>query len=239
MIELLLADQNFPFAVSLGVMVVIALLEGVGALFGLAFSQLIDQLLPDFDAPELAGTLEGAGDLDMQTVGPTADLDNAPTPGPFVQFLGWLTFGRVPALILLIVFLTAFGLAGILLQQIVHGIGNFYLPSWIAVVPAFAVALPTLRAIGLGLAKVMPEDHTEAVSQETFVGRIATIVRGRATTGAPAEAKLTDSFGMTHYVLIEPDLADTFAAGDEVLVVSRAGSVYRAIRNTSPSLSKQ
>ena len=159
--------------------------------------------------------------------------------GVFTQFLGWLTFGRVPALILLIVFLTAFGLAGILLQQIVSAIGNFYLPSWIAVVPAFAVSLPIVRGVGLGLERVMPKDHTEAVSQETFVGRIATIVRGRAGAGSPAEAKLTDSFGMTHYVLIEPDVADTFEAGDEVLVVRRTGSVYRAIRNTSLSLSKR
>lgn len=238
MIELLLADQNFPFAVSLGVMVAIALLEGVGAMFGLALSQVVDQLLPDFDAPELAGTPEGAGDLDLPSSGADAAGD-ATSAGVFTQFLGWLTFGRVPALILLIVFLTAFGLAGILLQQIVSAIGNFYLPSWIAVVPAFAVSLPIVRGVGLGLERVMPKDHTEAVSQETFVGRIATIVRGRAGAGSPAEAKLTDSFGMTHYVLIEPDVADTFEAGDEVLVVRRTGSVYRAIRNTSLSLSKR
>ena len=44
-----------------------------------------------------------------------------------------------------------------------------------------------------------------------MVGSYATIIRGEAKRGQPAEAKTYDLRGRTHYVLIEPD-----DAGDDL-----------------------
>ena len=91
MIELLTAPESLPFAVALVVMLAISMLEGVGTVLGLSLSAVLDSMLPDFDL----GVDVEAPQLDAQ-------------PSGFTAVLGWLRFGHVPALVLLIVFLTAF-----------------------------------------------------------------------------------------------------------------------------------
>jgi hypothetical protein len=221
MIEHFLADQNLPFAVALVLMLGLAVIEGVGMLVGILLSNLVDSLLPDFDM-----------DVD-------ADLDaEIHDPGVAMQFLGWLCIGRVPVLIIFIVFLTAFGIAGMFMQTTIHGITGAYLPSIIASPIALLCALPVTRAGGLLFAKIMPKEETEAVSRDAFVGDTAIIIRGVATMGVPAEAKLTDRHGYRHYVLVEPDEeGESFPTGTTVILTERMGARFRAIRNTNPMLS--
>jgi len=230
----LFAAETAPFTVALGLMVLIAALEGIGLIFGLALSGVVDSLLPDFDVPEIDVEIDpGANGLE-----PGADLGTLPEAGLVTQFLGWLSFGRVPALILLIVFLTAFGLAGLAIQGGLYGLTGFYLPAILATIPAFAAALPSTRYVGLGLARIMPKEETEAVSHSEFVGKVATIVLGTSRRGEPAQAKLRDKFGQSHYVMVEPDHDDDeFHAGKEILIVRQAGAQFRAIANTSAALS--
>lgn len=209
-----------PFTIALIVMAVIGALEVAGMLFGAAPSTLIEQALPDLDALE-------------------ADAPEAPhaPAGAFSQMLSWLCVGRVPVLVLFVVFLTAFGAAGLALQGLVKAVLGFYLPGLIAMAPAIALALPATRAAGLGLAKIMPREESEAVSDEVFIGKVATIIRGEAKRGLPAEAKLKDLHGQTHYILVEPDgESDVYANGAEVLIVQKVGAIYRAIPNEHPSL---
>ena len=98
-------------------------------------------------------------------------------------------------------------------------------------------ALPTTRYLGLSIAKVMPKEETDAVSRSSFVGAIATIIRGEAERGKPAEAKLRDVNGTTHYILVEPDQPGVkFAQGNEVLLVKKSGSIFQAVINTNPVL---
>jgi hypothetical protein len=62
---------------------------------------------------------------------------------------------------------------------------------------------------------------------------VAVITLGKATKGKPAQAKLKDKFGTTHYIMVEPDLEDdTFLQGDPVLIVRQAGAVYTGIANS-------
>ena len=64
------------------------------------------------------------------------------------------------------------------------------------------------------------------------------IIRGEALAGQPAEAKLQDRFGQTHYLLVEPDdEAGRFVEGDEVLLVQGSGSRFRGIPNPHAALS--
>ena len=97
MLDFLLANENLPFTVALAVMFGIAVLEGVMALMGFALSGVLDSLLPDMDF-----------DIEADVY---ADLE---TPSPFSRLLGWLRVGKVPMLMLLIIFLTGFGLIGLL-----------------------------------------------------------------------------------------------------------------------------
>ena len=184
MLDFLLATGNLPFTIALCVMFLIALIEGVGLLLGLGFASLLDSLLPELDldveSPEFSG-------------------------GALSKLLGWLRVGKVPLLMLLVVFLTAFGLIGLGLQALVGGLLGALLPWPLALVAALIASLPCVRVIGGALAYVMPKDETTAVSVESFVGAVAQITLGVATQGKPAQAKLKDAFRKTHYLMVEPD----------------------------------
>ena len=218
-----------PFSIALIIMAGLAALEILGLLFGTGFSSLFDGLSPDVD-------LDLDLDIDADVDGPDMpDLDGA---GPIAQFLSWLSVGKVPILVLLVAFLTSFGLIGMIGQHIIKNSLGFYLHGAIAAGLTLVLALPVTRHLGLAIARIMPKEETDAVSRNTFVGKVATIIRGEAKFGQPAEAKLKDNVGTIHYVLIEPDNEDDrFTQGDEVILVEQAGAVYRAIANTSSALS--
>lgn len=219
MMAFLTSPENIPFAVALLVVLAMSCIEGVGTVIGLSLSTLLDSILPDFDF----GVDVETPDVDAQPYG-------------FTAVLGWLRFGQVPALILLLVFLTAFGLIGLALQGMMLETVGRVLPATVASIPAFFVSLPVVRIGGGLLGRVMPQDETEAVSEDSFIGQVATITLGTAKRNNPAQAKLRDAYGQVHYILVEPDGEDSFEAQSDVLLVSRHGSVFRAIQNTHTAL---
>lgn len=151
--------------------------------------------------------------------------------------LAWLHLGKVPLMMLLILFLTSFGLLGLVMQALVQGATQHYLPGVVVAVPAFLGALPVVRVLGGLIARVMPRDESSAVSEEALVGRGAVITIGVARAGQPAQAKLRDQHGQTHYVMVEPDVDDDeFPAGTEVLLVKKLSAHYRCIRHPHPEL---
>lgn len=207
------ASETAPFAVAIGLTLAIALVELLGLLLGTQPSSVVDNALPDFDA----------------------DVDGFEL-GPLSETLSWLSFGKLPALVVIILITTSFGLCGFALQEVLRSVAGFALPAWLASIPAvFGTAFLT-RHLGLALARIMPKEETEAVSTKAFVGRIATVFRGVAGPGAPAEAKLTDIHGKTHYLLVEPDQGEgVMPEGSQVLIVRQEGPVYRAITKLKPT----
>jgi hypothetical protein len=150
--------------------------------------------------------------------------------------LGWLHVGKVPLLILLILLLLGFAVGGYAIQIAAHGILGSYLPALIAAIPAFFIGLSTVRALGALAAKIMPKDESAAVSEATLIGRVGSVVTGTARTGMAAEVRVRDEHGRPHYLMLEPDVdGDAFEQGCEVLIVRRAGSAYRGIRNPYPA----
>lgn len=163
---------------------------------------------------------------------PDGDI-NVETP----SLLSWINVGRLPLLMLIVVFLFAFGLTGLIGQQIVAAVLGRTAPWLFAVPVALAAALPVTRLFGRGVAKIMPRDETSAVSRDSLVGRVAVIVTGEARQASAAQARVRDPHGQAHYVMVEPDdTDDVFAEGASVLLVRHAGAKYYAIRNTSASL---
>lgn len=221
MLEFLTADGNQPFTVALAVMLIIAVFEGVTTLMGAGISELLDALLPDIDI-----------DVDVDL-----DADSSGSSDSLSRVLGWLRIGQVPVLILLIILLTSFGLIGLGIQSFLHGSVGLLLPGWVASIPALFMSLPVVRVLGGGLAKIMPKDETDAVSEASFIGRIAVITLGSARSGSPAEARLKDEHGQMHYVMVEPDNDnEEFGQGSSVLLVKQESAVFKAIRNTNEAL---
>ena len=231
----LLAAENLPFTVSIVLMLAVAALEGVTSLFGAGLSHLVDSFIPDTDVDV---DFDVDVDVDFDIDGPDVDVDAIETGGSaLTNVLGWLSVGKVPFLVLLVIFLTVFGMTGLALQGAVQTVTGTLLPGWLAAVPALIVTLPAVRIGGRGLAKIIPKDESSAVSRTTFVGRSATITLGTAAQGAPAQAKLHDEHGQAHYIMVEPDIAgESFQAGENVLLVARRGGLFRVIRTDSAAL---
>jgi hypothetical protein len=207
-VSLFIADQNLPFGIGFALIIGIALLEGIGMLVSLSPSNLLDNLIPEID---------GEGGLD--------------------RVLGWLHLGKVPALVLLLLFLTGYTLFGYGLQMVAHGLFGAYLPAWIAGVMAVPSGLATVRGLGSLIAHIIPRDETSSVSEQTLVGRVGVVVAGTARRGLAAQAKVKDSLGRSHYLMVEPDLDDELLdEGTQVLIVRKSGAFYRCIANPHPHL---
>lgn len=195
------AAETAPFAVAIGLTLAIAVIELAGLVFGAQPSAMVDSALPDFDAD--------IPDLEL---------------GPLSQTLSWLSFGKLPALVVLILATASFGLTGFAVQEVLRQTLGFALDPWLASIPALIGAAFATRHVGLAIARIMPREETEAVSTKAFVGRVATVFRGVAGPGTPAEAKLTDIHGKTHYLLIEPDEGEpVMPEGSEVVIIRQQG----------------
>lgn len=197
-----LADYNLPFAIALGLMLVLAVLQilGVGDLF-------------DADA---APDAELAGNLDPASA---AGLGGAVT-----TLLG---IGRVPFFVWLIAFLFLFAGIGFGIQGMADGLLGAPFDPLLASVLTLVAAVPATAVMVRPLGRIMPQDETSAVGLDSLVGRRATISTGRAARGSPARAKVRDRHGHAHHVMVEPhEDASEMLEGDEVLLVRREGQTF-------------
>lgn len=190
------------------------MLEVVGASESIVFVVALAVML-------LIGVLElvglGAGHVDL-------DVDGGP------DMLGWLGVGRLPFLMLLVVFLSCFGIIGLVAQQASHDLRGTLIDPLLAVPGAALLALPATGIVANLLSRVMPRDHTTAVDLDVLVGRRGRIVTGTASADCAARARVEDHHGQAHYVMVEPNTPGApLREGDTILLVRREGDTFRAI----------
>lgn len=227
MLSFLLDPGNVPFTVALALMGGIAALEVVTLAFGAAASGLVDSVLPDFD-------FDLDVDLDVDTDVDAPDLA-AHTPALSALF-SWLHIGKVPTLILLAAFLLGFGLSGLVLQAAVRGVFGAALTPWLAWVPALFGSLPVIHVSGRLFRNVLPAEETDAVARKSLIGRTAVVTLGIARAGEPAQARLKDDRGQTHYVMVEPRDGSEVQAGEEVVLVAQDGAKFSVVPSGMPPI---
>jgi len=232
MFDFFLNPQNLPFTVSLGIMLGIGLLEIVTALAGFGASDMLDSVLPDMDIDaDLDADISFDADADIDADG--SNLGEIGSASALSRLWGWVNVGGVPLLILIIIFLFGFGMTGLVIQSVAQKIIGTLLPGLAASALTFFPSLFFVRTGSRLISHIIPKDETDAVSESSFVGRVAVITVGTAKKGSPAQAKLKDQHGTTHYVMVEPDKdEDIFEAGSEVLIVTQTGAIFRVIRST-------
>ncbi len=208
---LFLAPEAWPFVSALLLLLLVSAIEGASLLFGATASHYIDSLLPD--------PWDGVH-------------------GPLDSWLGWLHIGKVPALVLAVIFLAAFAFTGFALNLVVHNFFGVWVPPLFSIPAAIVTALPVVRILGAGLARVIPKDQTYATTLDSLVGRVAVIVTGEARRGYPAQAKVSNEHAQAIYVMVEPDSdAVRFAVGDRILLVKQiSGSRFAGIANPRPDI---
>lgn len=216
---LIVAPETRIFGIALAVMLLLGILETVSLLSG-GFTDWIDGLLP-----------EGFGEAAHAEVG-----FDAAASGLWVRCLSWLYVGKLPLLMLTVVFLAVYGLAGYSIQAAFQALSGFYLNMWLAAAVAWFAALLPVRWTAAGLYRILPKDETTAVFSSDLVGRVGVVVLGTAAAGSPAQVRVRDAFGQQHYVMAEADGNDTLPQGSAVLLVSEQQGCFKAIANPSGSL---
>lgn len=192
------ADANLPFAIALGLMLFLALLQFVGV--GDMFDADVD-----LDTGVEAGEAAGVG-------------------GALTTLLG---LGKVPFFVWLMVFLFLFAGIGFGIQGLAESFTGAPLDTLLASILSLVATVPVTSVMVRPLGRIMPQDETTAVGLDSLVGRRATISTGRAARGHPARAKVRDVHGHAHHVMVEPhEDASEMLEGDEVLLVRREGQTF-------------
>lgn len=208
MLELLHHPNYGVFYMCLAAVLIIGIIELVGFIIGTTISNLIDTVV--------------GWDVDF-------DIDiGHHHPGIFTATLGWLSFGKIPFMMVIVVFLTSFALCGLIIQETTESLFGFYWPQFLAVSTAFVAAVPILHFIGEWIARIMPKVETSAISSNTFVGNTA-VVTGRAVgkVNKPTEAKFVDVHGQVHYILVQPaSEEETLNHGDTVKLLESRGATF-------------
>ncbi len=220
--EFLLAFETLPFMVALAVMLGLTLLEGMSLLLGGGLSNTLESL-------NSKNALHGLEAKQVVEAGQSIE--------GIQKFLSFFCLGKIPVMVLLILFLTSFGLTGLILQAILLGVTGKMLNMFLGTALTFLVCLPLYRQSVFILAPLLPKDESEAISYESLIGLRATITLGRASRGNPAEAKVIDPFGKALYIMVEPEKDhDEFDSGTEIILFEKKGSIYLGLRPDAESI---
>src|SRR6202000_1372096 len=125
--DILLAPDVRPFAVAAAIMVSLGGIELLTLIVGFSISELLGH---DFGID--SDSHNGIGGL----------------------FL-WINAGRLPLLILIILALGIFSIAGFLLQGVAHSAGAI-MPASIAALAAAGLSIPVIRMTSRGIARIIP-----------------------------------------------------------------------------------
>ena len=129
--DILLAPDVRPFAVAAAIMLALGGIELLATLVGFSISELVDKEV-------------------------TVEADHGNGLGGL--FL-WINAGRLPLLVLIILALGVFSIAGFFLQGLAHGVG-ISLPASIAALAAAACSIPAIRLASRGIARIISRDET-------------------------------------------------------------------------------
>ena len=190
-------SEMSPYVWAISIMLVIGTLQLLTAIGGVGLLSAVDNLFPDL--PE----------LDM----PDIEL----TPLQAIQ--AYLHLGKVPVLILLVIFLTLCGLAGLGVQLALYSIFGVFCTNWLLLPLVAAGSLVCVNKAGAVIERIIPNNETYVVDVDSLVGKVGYITLGEARKGRATTARVTDDLDETHKVMVEPMWDnEVFKAGDKVIL---------------------
>jgi len=207
--DILLAPDVRPFAVAATIMLALGGIELLTTLVGFSLSQVVGK------------DIEADGDSGLG--------------GLFL----WINAGRLPLLVLIILALGVFAIAGFFLQGLAHGVG-LSIPASIAAIAAAGFSLPVIRVTSRGIARIIPRDETYAVEEADFIGHVAEVSIGPLDQGLPGRVRLKDVFGNWHSLVARASSDSTpLPVGASVLLVDRDAKSFIAISAPADLITQQ
>jgi membrane protein implicated in regulation of membrane protease activity len=206
MIDFLSMPLSGVFLASIGVTILLCLVEGLA----LAFAGTMTPSFMDFDG--------GEGDADAHGGG----------------VLGYLNAGHVPLTLFVASAAAVFGVTGLGVQQVATSVlGQPLALTWAIPIAALA-AVPGTHFVTKTLGAMLPKTETTAISNQDLIGREGEVMAGTGVRGTPVQVKLRDEFGQAHYLMVEPTRDDdTLTQGEKVTLTTRDGPLYFAIASAN------
>lgn len=215
--ELFIHPSNIMFSISLCLMFLFGIFEVAITLIGGSSQGFLDQFIPD----DLGHQAEIGVNAEYSLIGKTLD---------------WLYLGKVPLFVWLIIFLTVYGLTGFILQGLFHEFTQTMLSGWIIAPVCLFLCMPLVRISAKVITKILPQDETTAIHSDDLIGLTGIIILGEARANYPAQAKVKDIHGLTHYVLVEPDHDAIFKEGQTVVLTQKTKIGYQAYASNHPNI---
>jgi hypothetical protein len=208
--EFYILTDNLPFTVALAIVSLLSLIEGVAFLIGFGLINFLDSLLPD---------------IDFNIDGPKLT-----DPGIISKTLSFLRIKKIPVIILFVTFLMSFGVSGLMLQVILLKVLGTTMNGLLLTIPAIILGIAITKGFSEVIARLMPKDETDAETLNSFIGKVAIITLGVAKPNHPAQCKLKDKKGTTHYLMVMPDKDQEIQTGEKVLFVKYEEPYFYGIK---------
>lgn len=206
MLDFLWNEANRIYLLATLILIGIALFEGLEILIGLSLSALLDDIFP----------IDTNTEIELSEAG-------------FTKILGWLCLNKLPLMIWIVLFLVCFSISGFLINWVSFSVFGGFVSFWLSISLSLFVTFILTNSLGNIVARILPKNESSAISEQDFVGKIATITIGTARSGSPAEAKFTDNFGQLHYVMVEPlEDSEEFIQGSKVMLLKKDNACWKA-----------
>lgn len=194
-----LAPQMLPYTVAFMIFAIIAFLEFTSLILGWAIFGFLDDIL-----------VSNHSDIHIEGTGLVSGV------------FGYINPQKVPFSMVLVSLFFVFGFIGTLLQNILG-----LLPLGITLPLVIVFTFIALRHITNIIGKLLPNESTDVVTTDSFIGKKAIILDPKSQRNLPARAKITDVYGSNHYIRIEPlQKEETLLEGEEVIVMEKAKSIF-------------
>lgn len=178
---------------------------------------------------ELVSMLLGASVSSLLDDGFSHHTPGESHSGLLGSWMSWLNAGGVPVLVLAVILLAAFAVAGFVIQAISSAAIIGPMPDYAAITGALAAAIPVTRWASRALAKIIPRDETSVLHQSDFIGLVGTVTLGPLDQGNPGTVRVKDRYDNIHSLRAKAAVGYTIATGEHILIVDGSEGLFEAI----------
>lgn len=142
--------------------------------------------------------------------------------------MSWLNAGGVPLLVLIMIWLASFAIAGFAIQGVARSVFS-ELPTIVTSLGALVLAVPATRTLSRWTARIFPSEETSIVRQADFIGLTGLVVLGPLDQGKPGRVRVKDIHGNVHVLRTRAAAPHVLAQGASVLIVDGVNGLFEAI----------
>jgi len=167
--------------------------------------------------------------LDTVLPGHDADISHA-AEGALAKAFGWLYLGRVPLMIILMLFLGGFAASGFAVQGVAFSIFGGTLPWLLAYSIGVAGGLAVVRLCAPPVARLLAAANRPGTTPTDFVGAVGVVTVGTMTAELASTVRVRALSGEMHFLAAKAlRSGDSLAEGRQVVLQKKDGAFWLCV----------